>query len=211
MLAAEMSRTSLNGRVEMTVALAKASFDAEVSWVQTGTASNTPSLNVSWVTPLPSAFMTKMSSSPPSRVLWNAMRWPSGDQPGSSSTKSPEVSWVTPLPSAFMTKTGSRPPSRSLENTMRAPPGDQPARSPPSLLLAKAIRVPSGDHAPGNPPSVVSWVSPVPTTLMTNTSERPLWKFAYAIRLPSGDQIGSTLPPVSLVTRATPDPSGFIT
>jgi len=30
--------------------------------------------------------MTKMSSSPPSRVLWNAMRWPSGDQTGSSPT-----------------------------------------------------------------------------------------------------------------------------
>ncbi len=105
MLAAEMSTTSLNGRAEMTVALAKASFDRETSWVQTGTASNTPSLNVSWVTPLPSAFMTKMSSSPPSRVLWNAMRSPSGDQTGSSSTKAPEVSWVTPLPSAFMTKT----------------------------------------------------------------------------------------------------------
>src|SRR5881398_421512 len=50
MLAAEMSTTSLNGRAEMTVALAKASFDTETSWVQTGTASNTPSLNVSWVT-----------------------------------------------------------------------------------------------------------------------------------------------------------------
>src|SRR5207247_7797789 len=87
MLAAETCTTSLNGRAEMTVALAKASFDRETSWVQTGTASNTPSLNVSWVTPLPSAFMTKMSSSPPSRVLWNAMSWPSGDQTGSSSTK----------------------------------------------------------------------------------------------------------------------------
>src|SRR5256885_10990351 len=61
-VAAEMSTTSLNGRAEMTVALAKASFDRETSRVQTGTASNTPSLNVSWVTPLPSAFMTKMRS-----------------------------------------------------------------------------------------------------------------------------------------------------
>src|SRR5207253_1422934 len=77
---------------------------------------------------------------------------------------------------------------------------------------ARAVaRVPSGDQAPGNPPSVVSWVSPVPSALMTKTSERPLRKLANAIRLPSGDQIGSTFPPAVLVTRVTPDPSGFIT
>ena len=87
-----MSTTSLNGRAPMTVALAKASFDMGSCRVHTGTASDTSSLNVSGVTPLPSAFMTKMSSSPPSRVLWNAMRSPSGDQTGSSSTKAPEVS-----------------------------------------------------------------------------------------------------------------------
>src|SRR5439155_10058916 len=65
--------------------------------VQAGTASKTgePSgrteVLVSWITPVPSAFMTKISSSPPSRVLWNAICLPSGDQTGSSSTKPPEV------------------------------------------------------------------------------------------------------------------------
>src|SRR5881396_3239169 len=88
-VAAEMSTTSLNGRAEMTVALAKASFDRETSWVQTGTASNTPSLNVSWVTPLPSAFMTKMSTTPPSRSLENTIRVPSGDQPARSPSSLP--------------------------------------------------------------------------------------------------------------------------
>ena len=61
------------------------------------------SLSVSWVTPVPSAFITKVSKSP-SRSLVKAICLPSGDHAGDRSSSSLSVSWVTPVPSAFITK-----------------------------------------------------------------------------------------------------------
>ena len=57
--------------------------------------------SVSWVGPLPSAFMTQISPVPP-RLDRNAIFLPSGDHAGSVSDAGWAVRFVTPVPSGFI-------------------------------------------------------------------------------------------------------------
>lgn len=69
-----------------------------------------------------------------------------------------------------------------------------------SVPLLTAMRVPLGDHAGVSAPSVkVSWRSPVPSTLMTNTRRRPSASRTKATWVPSGETAGSSPLSVSCV------------
>ena len=74
---------------------------AEPSGDQAGSLSSA-ALFVRFVTPVPSAFMTKISSLPV-RLLTKAISEPSGEKAGAPSSASVLVSRVWPLPSAFIT------------------------------------------------------------------------------------------------------------
>src|SRR3972149_1633058 len=102
---------------------------------------------VSCVTPLPLAFMTKISVlhghswgiGPDDRVLANAIFDPSGDQEGAPSNAEWFVRFVAPVPSAFITKISARPPA-TLSNVIFDPSGDQPGfQSPTKSLLVSLV------------------------------------------------------------------------
>src|SRR5918997_5694373 len=116
------------GRPSLRKAIRSPSGDHE------GCVSRTPwAVFVSWVNPLPSAFIAQISRSVVVSVpepLTNAILLPSGDQAGSCSATVVAVSSLRPVPSAFIT-------AISLLVV---------------LPLMNAILLPSGDHAAGSSP-----------------------------------------------------------
>src|SRR5687768_8458740 len=94
------------------------------------------SQNVSLVGDEPSAFMTKISLVPV-RVLRNAMRWPSGDQVGSSSIAASLVRRRLFRPSGLRTQMSPFPPS-TQSNAIRAPSGDHDGLLPGPTSVMRA-------------------------------------------------------------------------
>src|SRR5262245_26432957 len=79
-----------------------------------------------WLTPLPSAFMTAIFSSPycPYRVVANAILAPSGDQVGPESQAGSVVSRTKPVPSELIAQMSELPLSTTQLKARRPPSGD---------------------------------------------------------------------------------------
>src|SRR2546425_69879 len=78
----------------------------------------------------------------------------------------------------------------------------------PSRFAAYAIFVPSGDQVGRRATPGTMVARPVPSAFTTAMSDVPVWN---AIFFPSGENDGTSFPPVGVVTTfVAPDPSGSI-
>src|SRR5690349_5039508 len=103
-----------------------------------------PAAVVNCVSPVPSAFMTKISYVSSATSPLKAIFVPSGDQAGL--TENRLLIFWTPLPSAFMTKTP--PPSRSLVKTiLPLPPGNAPNLGPATAGRTGPVGLGASVHA----------------------------------------------------------------